>query len=144
MVDKSIVDGNAEVTARLAALANRLSDDELMRDLGGGWHVSVAFAHLAFWDRRIEFMLRRWMEQGVPHEELDDGVVNGALEHLLVAMEPRTAVRLCVEAAQAADAAVAAVPDEIAQKLLAEDHGYLLNRTGHRGEHIQQVEAALG
>jgi hypothetical protein len=143
MVDRSIIEGNEEVTARLEALGARLSDADLKRDLGGGWHVSVAFAHLAFWDRRVEFVLRRWMEQGVPHEELDDDVINRALEYQLVAIEPRTAVRLCIEAAKAANAAIADVSDEIASQLLADDHGYLLNRAGHRGEHIEQIEAVL-
>ena len=143
-MDKSILDANEEVTARLEALADRLSDADLLRDLGGGWHVSVAFAHLAFWDRRVEYVLARWKDEGVPHEELDDDVVNHALEFQLVALEPRTAARLCIEAAKAANAAIAATPDAIAQELIAEDHAYLLNRSGHRGEHIEQVEAALG
>ena len=144
MVDKSILEANAAVTARLEALAARLSDADLMRDLGGGWHVSVAFAHLAFWDRRVEYVLTRWKNEGVPHVELDDDVINHSLEFQLVALEPRTAVRLCIEAAKAADAAIAGVPDNIASQLIAEDHAYLLNRSGHRGEHIEQVEAVLG
>lgn len=143
-LDTSITEGNAAVTKQLEALAARLSDADLKRDLGGGWHVSVAFAHMAFWDRRVEYVLRRWMEHGIPHEEIDDDVVNSALEYQLVVIEPRTAVRLCIEAAKAADAAIAAVPDAIAAEIIAEDHAYLLNRTGHRGEHIEQVEAALG
>lgn len=143
-LDTSITEGNAAVTKQLEALAARLSDADLKRDLGGGWHVSVAFAHMAFWDRRVEYVLRRWMEYGIPHEEIDDDVVNSALEYQLVVIEPRTAVRLCIEAAKAADAAIAAVPDAIAAEIIAEDHAYLLNRTGHRGEHIEQVEAALG
>ena len=144
MVDKIIIQANADVTARLEALANRLSDADLLRDLGGGWHVSVAFAHLAFWDRRVAYVLSRWKEEGVPHEELDDDVINHALEYQLVALEPRTAVRLCIEAAKAADTAIATTPDAIANQLIAEDHTYLLNRSGHRGEHIAQIEAVLG
>jgi hypothetical protein len=143
MVDKGILEANEEVTARLEALAGRLSDADLLRDLGGGWHVSVAFAHLAFWDRRVEYMLTRWKDEGVPHEELDDDVVNHALEFQLVALEPRTAARLCIEAAKAANAAIASTPDAIANQLIAEDHAYLLNRSGHRGEHIEQIEAVL-
>lgn len=144
MIDNSIIEANDEVTARLEALANRLSDADLTRDLGGGWHVSVAFAHLAFWDRRVEYVLTRWKDEGIPHVELDDDVINSALEYQLVALEPRTAVRLCIEAAKAANAAIAATPDHIARQLIDEDHAYLLNRSGHRGEHIEQVEAALG
>ena len=144
MVDKSILEANAAVTARLEALAARLSDADLMLDLGGGWHVSVAFAHLAFWDRRVEYVLTRWKNEGVLHVELDDDVINHSLEFQLVALEPRTAVRLCIEAAKAADAAIASTPDAIAGRLIAEDHAYLLNRSGHRGEHIEQIEAVLG
>jgi hypothetical protein len=144
MVDKSILESNDAVTARLEALAARLTDAELLRDLGGGWHVSVAFAHLAFWDRRVAYVLSRWKEEGVPHEELDDDVINHALEYQLVALDPHTAVRQCIEAAKAADTAIATTPDAIAQQLIAEDHAYLLNRSGHRGEHIEQIEAVLG
>jgi len=144
VTNRSIIEANAAVTARLEALASRLTDDDLVRDLGGGWHVSVAFAHLAFWDRRIEYMLRRWMRDGVPHEELDDDVVNHALEFQLVALDPRTAMRQCIEVAKAADAAIADTPAEIADRLIADDHAYLLNRSGHRGEHIEQIEAVLG
>ncbi len=89
MVDKSILESNDEVTARLEALAARLTDDDLKRDLGGGWHVSVAFAHLAFWDRRVEYMHRRWANEGIPHVELDDDVINHAIEFQLIALEPR-------------------------------------------------------
>jgi hypothetical protein len=75
--------------------------------------------------------------------ELDDDVVNHALEGLHKAVEPRAAARLAVEAAKSANAAIAHVPDAIAAQLIAEDHAYLLRRTGHRGEHIDQIETAL-
>jgi len=143
MPDASILNDNAAVTARLEALVGRLSDADLRHDLGGGWTVSVALAHLAFWDRRIVYMLERWIRDGTPHVELDDDVINNALEELLKAVEPRAAVRLAVESARAADAAIARVPDAIAAQLIAEDHAYLLRRAGHRGEHIEQIEAAL-
>jgi hypothetical protein len=92
----------------------------------------------------VAYVLSRWKEEGVPHEELDDDVINHALEYQLVALDPHTAVRQCIEAAKAADTAIATTPDAIAQQLIAEDHAYLLNRSGHRGEHIEQIEAVLG
>ena len=142
MPDASILNDNAAVTASLEALVGRLSDADLARDLGGGWTVAVALSHLAFWDRRVAYVLERWMRDGVPHVELDDDVVNNALEALHQSVEPRAAARLAVEAAKAADAAIARVPDAIAQRLIAEDHAYLLRRSGHRGEHIEQIETA--
>jgi hypothetical protein len=143
MPDAQTLDDNAAVTARLEALVGRLSDADLGRDLGGGWTVSVALSHLAFWDRRIAFMLDRWMRDGTPHFEQDDEMINAALEALHQAVDPRAAARLSVESAKAADAAIARTPDAIAEQLIAEDHAYLLRRTGHRTEHIEQIERAL-
>ena len=143
MPDVATLNDNAAVTTRLEALVARLSDADLIRDLGGGWTVSVALSHLAFWDRRIAYMLDRWMRDGIQHEELDDDVVNTALEALHQAVEPRAAARLAVESAKAADAAIARAPDAIANQLIAENHTYLLRRTGHRRDHIEQIEAVL-
>lgn len=143
MPDTQTLNDNAAVTARLEALVGRLSDADLRRDLGGGWTVSVALSHLAFWDRRIAYMLDRWMRDGTPHFEQDDEMINAALEALHQAVDPRAAGRLVVESAKAADAAIARAPDEITNQLIAEDHAYLLRRTGHRTEHIEQIEAAL-
>ncbi len=144
MPDDSILDANAAVTARLEALVGRLSDADLARDLGGDWTVAVALAHLGFWDSRIAYLHQRWSNGGAPHEELDDDVVNGALEPLLKLVEPREAARLAVHAAKRADAAIAMVPDAIASQIDAvEAHRYLLRRVNHRTEHIEQIEAVL-
>ena len=144
MPDPSVTDANAAVTARLEALVGRLSDADLARDLGGGWTVAVALAHLGFWDSRIAYLHQRWSSGGAPHEELDDDVVNGALEPLLHLVEPRGAARLAVDAAKRADAAIAKVPDDIAAQLdAAEDSRYLIRRIRHRTEHIEQIESAL-
>jgi hypothetical protein len=143
MPDAEILDANAEVTARLEALVGRLSDADLRHDLGGGWTVSVALAHLAFWDRRVAYVLTRWTNGGDPHVQLDDDVVNNALEELHKAVEPRAAARLALEAAKSANAAIARVPNAIAAQLIAEDHAYLLRRSNHRNEHIEQIETAL-
>jgi hypothetical protein len=144
MPDASTLSDNAAVTARLEALVSRLSDADLQRDLGGGWTVAVALSHLTFWDRRVAYVLDRWMREGTPHVELDDDVVNTALEAVHQAVEPRAAARLVIESAKAADAAIARTPEAIADQLIAEDHAYMLRRSGHRTEHIEQIEAALG
>ena len=127
----------------MEALASRLSDADLAADLGGGWTAAVALGHLAFWDRRIAYVLTRWGDGGEPHVELDDDVVNNALEEMLKAVKPREAARLCIESAKAANAAIAATPDHIAAELIAEGHSYLLSRHNHRTEHIEQIERAL-
>jgi len=144
MPDQSILDSNDAVTARLEALVSKLSEADLAADLGGGWTAAVALGHLAFWDRRIAYVLTRWRDGGEPHVELDDDVVNNALEEVLKAVQPREAARLCVESAKAANGVIAATPDAIANQLIAEGHTYLLSRHNHRTEHIEQIERALG
>jgi hypothetical protein len=143
MPEATIRDANAAMTARLEALVGRLSDADLARDLGGGWTVAVALVHLAFWDQRIAYIHQRWGNGGEPHQELDDDVVNNALEPLLKAVEPRAAARLAVESAKRADAAIAAVPDAIASQIVADGYEYLLRRVNHRTEHIEQIESGL-
>jgi uncharacterized damage-inducible protein DinB len=135
---------NAKATERLVKLVKNLTDDELKLVIyKEGWTIAVMLAHLAFWDRRIAYVLTRWTDGGDPHAELDDDVVNNALEELHKAVEPRAAARLAVESAKGADAAIARVPDAIAAQLIAEDHAYLLRRVNHRTEHIEQIEAGL-
>jgi hypothetical protein len=144
MPDKAILDSNDAVTARLEDLVARLTDKDLAADIGGGWTVAVALGHLAFWDRRIAYVLTRWKDGGEPHVELDDDVVNRALEGLLQVVAPGEAARLAVESAKTANAAIASTPDPIANQLIAEGHTYLLSRYNHRTEHIEQMERALG
>ncbi|CAN5736492.1 hypothetical protein BH23CHL7_BH23CHL7_03210 [soil metagenome] len=99
---------------------------------------------MAFWDRRAAHLFERWMTGGEPHAELDDDLVNDALEELHKAIEPRIALRLAIEAAVRADAAVSRLPDAISGQLIGERHDYLLRRSEHRSEHLDQIEAALG
>jgi hypothetical protein len=91
----------------------------------------------------VAYVLTRWTDGGEAHVELDDDVVNNALEELHKAVEPRAAARLAVESAKSADGAITRVPDAIASQLIAEDHAYLLRRVNHRTEHIEQIEAGL-
>ena len=49
---------------RLKSLIDRLTDNELNLPLGDNWTVAVAFAHLAFWDQRSLYMLRKWKQSG--------------------------------------------------------------------------------
>ncbi len=143
MPTRETLEANAAATVRLEALLGRLTDDQLAVDLGGGWRVSTALGHMAFWDFRAVVVLRRWMDTGTPHVELDDDVVNGALEPLIIGMQPPTAVALCLEAARQADAVVETVPDGMVTGLAAQGGAYLLERFRHRSEHIEQIRAAV-
>ena len=64
-------------------------------------------------------------------------------EHL--ALPPRQAARLAVEAAGAIDAHLHSLPTETAVRLLTDrDASWLLRRHNHRSEHQVEIDVALG
>jgi hypothetical protein len=57
-MDRGYIERNEASRARLRALLDRLTDDDL-RQRVGEWTVAMSLAHLAFWDR---FGQLRWIE----------------------------------------------------------------------------------
>lgn len=142
-IDVAITNENAAQTQRLTELVTKLSDADLMRDLGEGWTVAIALAHAAFWDRRAVRVFERWTREGTPYRDQDDDILNTALLDEWKALPPRAAADLAVAAAQAIDATVASLRDDIANAVTVEGNDFLLKRSNHRREHIEQIEAAL-
>ena len=56
-LDKGVLDRNRATTERMRALAGKLSDEEMRTRVGKHWGVAIVFAHLAFWDRRVMYVL---------------------------------------------------------------------------------------
>jgi hypothetical protein len=132
---------------RLNAMVHRLRDADLGRDLGDGWTVAAALAHLAFYDLRAAAMLNQWRRTGeVVASPLDAEIINRALLPLIANVAPRAAAQLALEAAEAADAAVAELelePDLLEKIEAAGDLHLRLDRGHHRQEHVRQIEQAL-
>ena len=55
--DRSFVELNRASTNRIRTLVARLSDKEMQHPVGEHWTVAIALAHLAFWDRRVMYVL---------------------------------------------------------------------------------------
>jgi hypothetical protein len=147
--DRSYVAENQTQLARLEALVARLDDRELARPLEAGWTVAGALAHLAFWDYRIVALLEAWGPdgRGTPPPAYDGASVdwiNDANKPLCVALPPRTAARLAVEAAKAADTRVAALSDAALAKVTVAGSPVSVHRAEHRREHLDEIERALG
>ena len=142
-VDANIIAENAVQTDRLTALVARLTDADLTRDLGDGWTVSVALAHAAFWDRRAVVVFERWSKYGIPYRDQDDDILNETLVYEWRAIPPRVAVEMAVAAARDIDAAVAALPEHVIEAVMGQGDSFLLTRSNHRREHIDQIEAVL-
>lgn len=146
--DRSYVAENQTQLARLEALVARLDDRALARPLEAGWTVAAALAHLAFWDYRIVTLLDAWGAdgRGTPPPAYDGASVdwiNDAGKPLCLALPPRTAARLAVEAAKAADVRVAALSDAALAKITAAGSPVSVHRAEHRREHLDEIERAL-
>jgi hypothetical protein len=137
------IEENALSRRRLEALANRLTDEDLALVTTYGWSVASLFAHMAWWDQRALVLLRRWQEHGVDESPIDSQLVNDALKPLCRAMDPRTAIRLCLASAAETDAELAAVSPELVAQIEASPNHFRFNRALHRNDHIDDIESLI-
>ena len=146
-VDRTYIALNDAARSRLRALVARLTDADLARPMPAGWTVASVLAHVAFWDQRILVLLDRWEQSPSavpPVIEADFDWVNDATKPLLLAMPPRRAAELTVAIAEAVDARVAALPDDLLARNAAAGSPLLMTRAEHRGEHLDEIEHVLG
>ena len=139
---------NDEQRERLAAIVQRLTAEDYAREMMPGWSIGALLAHLAFWDRLV---IERWtsaIDEGVTvpvslSEVLTD-LLNAASLAQWSAMPGPLAGREAIAAAAAVDAYVEGL--EEARIAAAEEAGLgrLIDRSRHRAEHLDAIEAALG
>jgi hypothetical protein len=91
--DRSFVELNRASTERIRALAVRLSDEELQPPVGQHWTVAITLTHLAFWDRRILYVLDMAEKEGKLFVPEIDMFVNDLSLPLWAAIPPRAAAR---------------------------------------------------
>ena len=143
--DRSYVAENDRERRRLEALVGKLDDAALSRTIPAGWTVAGVLAHLAFWDQRI-VVLVELLRRGatVPTENpIDVDWINDAAKPTQLALPPRRAATLAVEAARAADHAVATLSDELIARNAAAGGPINLLRAAHRREHLDEIEQVL-
>ena len=141
-LDRSFVELNRASTERIRALAARLSDDEMLHPVGEHWTVAVVFAHLAFWDRRVMYVLDMSEREGKLFIPEIDIFVNDLSLPLWAAIPPRKAAQIAIETAETLDKRL----EEFSPALLEEIFNYNKRwaiRALHRGEHLDEAEAAL-
>ena len=145
--DRSYVAENQTQLARLEALVGKLGDRELSRPLEAGWTVAGVLAHLAFWDQRIVTLIDRWAGgSGTPPPAIDEAAVdwiNDAGKPLCLALPPRVAARMAVDAAVAADERVAALSEAQLADNTAAGHPISVLRAEHRREHLDEIDQIL-
>ncbi len=141
-VDRSFVELNRAATARMRALAARLTDEELQHPVGEHWTVAIVFAHLAMLDRRALWVLDATERAGQVVNPDYNIFVNDVVLPLLAAIPPREAVRIAVETAEVLDKRLEAYPPDLLEQIHAEYKRYVF-RAYHRTEHLDEAEAAL-
>ena len=145
--DRSYVAENRAQLERLRALVDRLSDRELASPMDAGWTVAGVLAHLAFWDQRIVVLVDRWADgRGTlppPYDGAAVDWINDAGKPLCLALPPRVAARMAIEAAIAADDRVARMSDEQLAANVAGGTPISPLRAAHRREHLDEIERAL-
>lgn len=137
-IDPRVLSDNTTERRRLEACAGPMESAD--RDLGNGWTVTVALAHLAFWDRLATLTLQRWERGDITSDEAEPDLLNDALIEEWRALSPRQAADLAVAAARRVDAAVEALDARTVAAILARGEEWLIRRDVHRREHLDQIE----
>jgi len=117
-LDRSFVERNRASTNRIRASAARLTDEELQHPVGEYWTVAITLAHLAFWDRRMLYILDKTEREGQLISPAMDLFVNDLSLPLWAAIPPREAARLAIESAEALDKRL----EDFAPAILEEIH----------------------
>ena len=136
-------DRNDAERTRLAALVAQLSDEDLLRPLASGeWTVVDTLGHLAFYDRRSQVLLEKFLREGVSPSPYDFQTINDALLPMFRRMPPRAIAEEALAAAEAADTAAARVSPELLADIEARNE-VMPNRWKHRKAHLDEIDAAL-
>jgi mycothiol maleylpyruvate isomerase-like protein len=149
-MDRSFVEKNRRELERLRRLVGRLDEKQLQAPVNQHWTVAGVLAHVAFWDARARGFAERLAngEEFSPDDAETGDVdwINDAMRPLIHAIPPRQAAELAMLIAEETDACVEILPPEALPKLWPDDPQSPLNplRAGHRGEHLDDIERALG
>jgi hypothetical protein len=144
MEDRSYVTANTRERERLRALVARLDDDALTTPVNEYWTVAGVLGHIAFWDIRV-LLLADKVDRGEPFgpedAEPEGDWLNDATRPLIHEIQPRGVAQFALRIAEETDARVAQLPlDRMAPR--DPDSPLYAVRGDHRGEHLDEVEAA--
>src|SRR5271157_4658792 len=103
VMDRSFIEQNRASTERIRKLISNLTDKELQHPEGEHWTVAVALAHLAFWDRRVIYVLDKTEHDGKLFAPEIDILVNDISLPFWAAIPPREAARLAIDTSQELD-----------------------------------------
>jgi hypothetical protein len=142
MSSKFTEENNASLR-RLEVASRSLSDEDLALETPYGWTVGALFAHMAWWEKRVTVLLRRWKEGGIDEAPVDSEMINESLKPLCHTLAPRAAIQLCLDLAREANAEIAATPLAQLEEFEASPNFIRFNRSLHRNGHLDDIVALL-
>lgn len=141
-MDRSFIELNRASRERIRSLAERLTDEQLLTKVGEHWTVGIVYAHIAWWDRRVMYMLDMTEKNGKLFVPEIDIFVNDLSLPLWAAVPPREAVRIAMENAEALDKRLEEYPEALLEEIYNYNKRWVV-RALHRGEHLSEAEAAV-
>lgn len=121
---REYVERNLASRRRLEATLDRLSADDLDHEIDGEWTAGALLAHLAFWDRLV---VGRWRLAGAWRS-----------------IDPARLRELVLSAADEIDEFVEDLSEASIDAAVAAGRPRLVDRSFHRNEHLDAIDAALG
>jgi len=141
-LDRSFMERNRASTERMRLMARRLTDEEMQHPVGEHWTVAIVFAHLAFWDRRVMYVLDMTERDGKLFIPEIDIFVNDLSLPLWAAIPPRPAARIAIDTAETLDKRLETFPPAFLEEIYTYNKRWV-DRALHRGEHLDEADAAL-
>ena len=141
-LDPSYKELNRASTERIKKLAASLTDEEMQTRVGEHWTVSIALAHLAWWDRRVMYVLDMTAKDGKLFIPEIDIFVNDLSLPLWAAIPPREAARIAIETSEVSRSTVGSLSAGLLEEIYNYNKRWVI-RALHRNEHLDEVDAAL-
>jgi len=142
MLDKSFIELNRKSRERMRTLADGLPDEKMQTKVGEHWTVSVVYAHIAWWDRRVMYVLDVTERNGKLFIPEIDIFVNDLSLPLWAAVPAKEAVRIAMENAEALDKRLEEYPETLLEEIQNYNKRWV-TRALHRNEHLNEAEEAL-
>jgi hypothetical protein len=135
---RAIVDTSRE---RLRRFVDETSDEDLARQIEGDWTVGALLAHIAFWDRRAAWLVKRCQQGTCAPSPVDLDAVNESALPQWRLIPPRAAAQEALDAATEIDGLLAQLSAEQLATLREIQVRY--DRSVHRNDHLDQIEQVL-
>jgi hypothetical protein len=146
MMDRGFIEDNEAARVELRELVSRLDERALQAAVGADWTVSTLLCYLAFWDRRILFLLRNWQSGRFEASRLSSQSVdsiNHAVKVISSSVPGPVSATLALDAAAAVDSQLACISDELIEQIVSAGFERILRRSLHRREHLRRIKEAL-